>query len=138
MLLQQSCDKFVFMGIIRKTQAADVLLDEFNKDSNAISAINLVKRLSNKINKTTVYRLLDKLEDDGVLHYFLDSKGIKWFAKCMGCSKSEHSDVQPHFQCTDCGSVNCLEVKVTIPEIPNRKVINTHILVLGTCELCLH
>lgn len=55
------------MGIIRKTQAADVLLDEFKKDSNAISAIELIKRLANKINKTTVYRLLDKLEDDGVL-----------------------------------------------------------------------
>ena len=125
------------MGIIRKTYAVDVLLKEFKKDSNAISTIELIKRLANKINKTTVYRLLDKLEDDGILHYFLDSNGLKWFAKCRSCSKSEHRDLHPHFQCTDCGSVDCLEVKVTIPEIPNRKVINSHVLVLGTCELCL-
>lgn len=125
------------MGIIRKTHAVDVLLKEFKKDSNAISTIELIKRLANKINKTTVYRLLDKLEDDGILHYFLDSNGLKWFAKCRSCSKSEHRDLHPHFQCTDCGSVDCLEVKVTIPEIPNRKVINSHVLVLGTCELCL-
>lgn len=124
------------MGIIRKTQAADVLLDEFKKSSNAISAIELIKRLANKINKTTVYRLLDKLEDDGVLHYFLDSNGIKWFAKCLGCSKSEHQDIHPHFQCTHCGSVDCIDVKVSIPVIPNRKIINSHILVLGICELC--
>jgi Fur family ferric uptake transcriptional regulator len=112
------------------------LLDEFKKSSNAISAIELIKRLANKINKTTVYRLLDKLEDDGVLHYFLDSNGIKWFAKCLGCSKSEHQDIHPHFQCTHCGNVDCLDVKVSIPVIPNRKIINSHILVLGICELC--
>ena len=43
------------MGIVRKTQALGLLLNEFNKDSNAISAIELVKRLGDKINKTTVY-----------------------------------------------------------------------------------
>ena len=48
------------MGIIRKTQAVALILDEFNKGSNAISAIELIKRLNKKINKTTVYRLLDK------------------------------------------------------------------------------
>ena len=71
------------MGIIRKTQASKLILNEFQKDSNAISAIELIKRLKSKINKTTVYRLLDKLADDGLLHYFLDMNGVKWFAKCM-------------------------------------------------------
>ena len=50
------------MGVIRKTQAVTLLLDEFEKDSNAISSTELIKRLSSKINKTTVYRLLDKLD----------------------------------------------------------------------------
>ncbi len=91
------------MGIRRKTEAATLLLEEFKKDSNAISAIELIKRLDQKINKTTVYRLLDKLEDDGVIHYFLDTKGIKWYATCSDCSKTQHQDVHPHFQCTECG-----------------------------------
>ena len=52
------------MGIIRKTQASKLILNEFKKDSNAISAIELIKRLKSKINKTTVYRLLDKLADE--------------------------------------------------------------------------
>ena len=38
------------MGIIRKTQAVALILDEFNKGSNAISAIELIKRLNKKIN----------------------------------------------------------------------------------------
>ena len=125
------------MGIIRKTQSAAYLLKEFEKDSKAISTIELVKRLSKKINKTTVYRLLNKLEEDGILHYFLDTKGVKWFAKCKGCSKSKHHDIHPHFQCTECGNVDCIEVDIKVPESPNRKITNAHILVLGQCNLCL-
>ena len=53
------------MGVKRKTEAVTLLLEEFKKDSNAISAIELIKRLDQKINKTTVYRLLDKLEEIG-------------------------------------------------------------------------
>tara|TARA_B100000497_G_scaffold117765_1_gene143346 strand:+ start:3335 stop:3715 length:381 start_codon:yes stop_codon:yes gene_type:complete len=126
------------MGIIRKTQAVSLILDEFSKGSNAISAIELIKRLNKKINKTTVYRLLDKLQDDGLLHCFLDFNGVKWFAKCKCCSKTKHQDLHPHFQCTDCGSVDCLEINITIPEIPNRKIINSHLLVLGKCDLCIN
>ena len=126
------------MGIRRKTEAATLLLEEFKKDSNAISAIELIKRLDQKINKTTVYRLLDKLEDDGVIHYFLDMKGIKWYATCSDCSKTQHQDVHPHFQCTECGTVDCLEIKVPIPNIPNRTIASSQILVVGTCELCLN
>tara|TARA_B100001142_G_scaffold121754_1_gene123694 strand:- start:1279 stop:1659 length:381 start_codon:yes stop_codon:yes gene_type:complete len=126
------------MGIKRKTQAVSLILDEFSKGSNAISAIELIKRLNKKINKTTVYRLLDKLQDDGLLHCFLDFNGVKWFAKCKCCSKTKHQDLHPHFQCTDCGSVDCLEINITIPEIPNRKIINSHLLVLGKCDLCIN
>ena len=126
------------MEIKRKTQAVSLILDEFSKGSNAISAIELIKRLNKKINKTTVYRLLDKLQDDGLLHCFLDFNGVKWFAKCKCCSKTKHQDLHPHFQCTDCGSVDCLEINITIPEIPNRKIINSHLLVLGKCDLCIN
>lgn len=126
------------MGIIRQTLAVKLLLSEFEKESSAISAIELIKRLGSQVNKTTIYRLLDKLEDDGFLHYFLDAKGVKWFAKCEGCSKSNHSDVHPHFQCTECGTVDCLEIQVNLPEILNRKVINSQVLVLGQCDRCLN
>ena len=63
------------MGIIRNTKSVKILLDEFNND-DAVSVIELIRRLKTKLNKTTIYRVLDKLEDDGVLHSFLGNKGI--------------------------------------------------------------
>lgn len=124
------------MGIIRKTKSVDVLLNEFKNDSGAISVIELIKRLNSKLNKTTVYRVLDKLEDDGVLHSFLGNTGLKWYAKCHGCSKSKHTDVHPHFQCLDCGKVDCLDVIVTIPELLKREVVASQVLIQGKCEVC--
>jgi len=124
------------MGIVRKTTSVSLLLNEFDTSSNAISVIELIKRLDSKINKTTIYRVLDKLEDDGTLHSLLDKDGITWYAKCKGCSKSKHLDLHPHFQCTDCGKIDCLPVEIHIPKIPNRKITALQILIQGKCESC--
>jgi Fur family ferric uptake transcriptional regulator len=38
------------MGIVRRTISVELLLNEFEYESNAISVINLIKRLDSKIN----------------------------------------------------------------------------------------
>ena len=125
------------MGVLRKTKSVKIVLNEFDKNSSAISVIKLVERLNSEMNKTTVYRILDKLEDDGVLHSFLGKNGLKWYAKCSGCSSKEHHDVHPHFQCTSCGKIDCLAVNVNIPEIPDYKVELSQVLLHGKCKDCL-
>ena len=126
------------MGVIRKTKSVEALLSEFNTSSTAISAKKLIDRLGNTFNKTTIYRVLDKLEDDGILHSFLGKNGLKWYAKCNGCSSEKHSDVHPHFQCLDCGKVDCLvSIRINLPAIPNRKVALSQLLIQGKCEACL-
>ena len=126
-----------FMGIIRKTKSVKTLLNEFNKNSSAISVTELITRLNSKFNKTTIYRVLDKLEDDGVLHSFLGKNGLKWYAKCNGCTADNHSDVHPHFQCLDCGKVDCLSSRITLPKIPNRKIDLAQFFIQGQCDECL-
>lgn len=125
------------MGIIRKTKSTDVLLAEFEQTSGAISAVELVKRLDSKMNKTTIYRILDRLEDDGVVHSFLALNGIKWYAKCNGCPEKKHIDIHPHFECVECGKVDCVTIDIKIPVIPNRTVISSQILIQGKCEGCV-
>jgi len=125
------------MGIIRKTKSVEVLLNEFNNNSSAISVTKLVTKLNSRFNKTTIYRVLDKLEDDGVLHSFLGKNGLKWYAKCNGCSADKHKDLHPHFQCLDCGKVDCLSFNIETPVIPNRKVNLAQFLIQGQCDECL-
>jgi len=137
LLLQPSCDKFVPMGIIRKTKSVKKILDEFQIESKALSTLDLINRFQAEFNKTTIYRVLDKLEDDGVLHSFQGNNGVKWYAKCEACTEHKHSDIHPHFQCISCGQTDCLDVSVPIPTIPNREVSFSQFLLQGRCEKCL-
>lgn len=125
------------MGVIRKTKSVDTLLQLIEQTKEAVSVVELVDKLQSEMNKTTVYRILDRLEDDGTLHSFIGSDGLKWYAKCKGCSSSQHLDAHPHFQCQDCGKTLCLPMDVTIPTVPNHKVESVSLLLIGSCEDCV-
>ena len=125
------------MVAVDEANNVSALLNEFNHNtSGAISAGSLIKTLGSTYNKTTIYRVLDKLEEDGVLHSFLGKNGIKWYAKCNGCSANKHQDLHPHFQCMDCGKVDCLDFSVNLPEIPNREIVISQLLIQGKCQEC--
>ncbi|MBL6667746.1 MAG: transcriptional repressor [Crocinitomicaceae bacterium] len=125
------------MGIIRKTESVEILLNEFQDTETALSTVELITRLGKFMNKTTIYRILDKLEDDGILHSFIGFDGVKRFARCKSCSKSNHSDVHPHFQCISCGKSECLDIEVNIPQMSNREVLFSQLLIKGKCDLCM-
>lgn len=135
--MQLYCIKFVIMKIVRKTKSVEILLDVFKNTRNAVSVVDLINRYKTQMNKTTIYRILDKLEHDGVVHSFLGVDGLKWYAKCQSCSSHHHFDTHPHFQCQDCGNLDCLNVNITIPSIPNRKIDFAQVLLVGRCDKCL-
>lgn len=124
------------MGIIRKTKSVASILNQFNRRPEAISAKEIIERLDYRFNKTTIYRVLDKLEEDGILHSFLGKNGLKWYAKCHGCSVNNHRDIHPHFQCLHCGKMDCLALSVALPKIDNREIISSQVLIQGKCEDC--
>jgi len=124
------------MAIIRKTKSVKILLKTFEQTDNAISVIELVKQLHQKMNKTTVYRILERLDEAGLLHSFIDKDGLRWYAKCNDCSIGHHIDAHPHFQCNDCGKIECLTFEVTIPKLHNHRIDSAKLLLVGQCENC--
>lgn len=136
MLLQLYCVNFTTMKVVRKTKSVKLLIDTFENSSNAISVVSLIERFKKEMNKTTIYRILDRLEEDGIVHSFIGLDGLKWYAKCNNCSSHHHIDAHPHFQCQDCGQLDCLDADITIPAIPNRKIDFAQVLLVGKCEQC--
>ncbi len=124
------------MGILRKTKSITLILNEFTSETIAIPVTDLINRLSLKINKSTVYRVLEKLEDDGTLYSFNAANGTKYYAKCRCRSKQNITHIHPHFECTGCGKIDCLSMKVEIPIIPDRDILSSQFLFLGRCEYC--
>lgn len=125
------------MAIHRQTSSVKLLWKQFEESKDALSVVDLVKQLKEEMNKTTVYRILDRMEGEGKLHSFTGKDGLKWYAKCQECSAENHIDVHPHFQCNECGRVECLPIDMKIPKVTKHNVQHAQILLLGQCESCL-
>ena len=123
------------MNIERKTKSVELLLNTF-KDLNAISIIDLVQKFKNDMNKTTVYRILDRLERSNILHSFIDNEGLKRYAKNK-VGKSQSANQHPHFLCEECGVSSCISIEMKVPALPNYKIKDSEHLLIGQCKKCL-
>jgi Fur family ferric uptake transcriptional regulator len=125
------------MGIVRKTKAISLLLEMLNNTDEALSVVELVDRLKATINKSTVYRALERMEQDGIVHSIVSKDGLKWYAKCTGCSTECHNDNHAHFQCLQCGKMFCLPIKMEKPVVKNYKIESSEFFLQGKCKVCL-
>ena len=125
------------MSISRKTKAVKLIMDTFNNESNAISVVGLVSIFKQEMNKTTVYRILNRLEESNILHSFVDKDGLKRYAKGSQKEKTiNDGQSHSHFICDDCGISSCLPIKIQIPSITNYKINNSEHLFSGQCADC--
>ncbi|MEO0340778.1 MAG: transcriptional repressor [Bacteroidota bacterium] len=124
------------MGIVRKTKSVKAMLNIFEQTDAAIPVLELIKRLHQEMNKTTVYRILDRLENEGFLHSFVGKDGLRWYAKCKDSPSTPQLDSHPHFQCQVCGKTECLHIDIPIPPISNYKINAAEILLIGQCKDC--
>ena len=122
------------MGVIRNTKAIEELASLFLEDEKALSVIEIVSKFSSKMNKSTVYRALKRLEDDEIIHAFIDGDGLKCYAKNRNSNKKE---VHPHFHCKTCGTSICVPYEYEIPSYQNHKIDSAQILLFGECNKCL-
>ena len=125
------------MGISRKTKTVKLLLNLFDQENKALSVVDLVSIFNEEMNKTTVYRILNRLEESGILHSFTDRNGLKRYAKGNQKPGSvKDSNIHSHFLCNDCGISSCLPLEIPIPSLPNTRIDSSDHLLTGQCENC--
>ena len=125
------------MSISRKTRAVELVLELFREKKYALPVVDIVSIFANRMNKTTVYRILQRLEDSGILHSFMDKEGLKRYAKGdQRKSNSSNQIIHPHFLCDDCGISICLPLEISTPSIPNYTINSSDHLYSGQCQDC--
>tara|TARA_B100001778_G_C18468543_1_gene574652 strand:+ start:279 stop:659 length:381 start_codon:yes stop_codon:yes gene_type:complete len=124
------------MSRYKNTKSVNLIVNAF-KNQNALTVIELINKFKTEMNKTTVYRILERLENSGILHSFLDQSGLRRYAKnneeiTLSNINSKHS----HFLCEDCGVSSCIPLDIKIPSNSNFTIKNSEHLLIGNCNNC--
>ncbi|MFM7758103.1 MAG: Fur family transcriptional regulator, partial [Crocinitomicaceae bacterium] len=96
------------MKTARNTTAKTEIQDLIVTSNVALSHSEVQKSLDGLCDRVTIYRVLERLLEEGIIHKIVNIDGVVKYAGCHKCSvKHIHNHI--HFSCQKCKSVTCLE-----------------------------
>lgn len=128
--------KFLKMKSVRTTIAKTEIQDLIVSSSVALSHSEIQKSLEGLCDRVTIYRVLERLMEEGVIHKIVNVDGVIKYAGCHSCSV-KHSHNHIHFSCQKCKSVTCLDDVEPSFKLPkNYKVSEMNFTLSGLCPQC--
>lgn len=138
--LQHCCVKFSFaMKKPRNTLAKAAILELITSSEVALSHAEIQKMTADLCDRVTIYRILDRLVTEDVVHKIATPEGTVKYASCHHSHEGHHhTHNHVHFSCEKCQSVVCLESvqpTYTLPE--NYLVTEVNFTLSGICPQCV-
>lgn len=120
----------------RNTQAKQEILNVLKESKSALSHEMVQSKIPSNTDRATIYRVLNRFCEDGIVHKIVADDGKKYFALCYDCTKSIHYHDHLHFRCLECGKVECIkgEIRLPLPIGYVSKKFNG--IVSGLCKNC--
>ena len=121
----------------RNTPTKEAVLNLLMNSRNALSQDAIERQLDIEINRATIYRVLNRFCEDGIVHKIVAEDGKQYFAICKKCENPQEV-IQPHFhfRCLSCDTIECLQVPVEC-SVPNGyEIQNANCVLTGTCNNC--
>jgi Fur family ferric uptake transcriptional regulator len=125
---------------LRCTSARVAVLGQLSRSSSPLSHAEIAQALASlDLDRATVYRNLMELSEAGLVSR-LDLGDHVWRFELRTSEPGEAAE-HPHFLCTECGQVSCLdgvEIRVKSPGRAKRSSLGkvTEILLKGRCARC--
>jgi len=120
----------------RNTASKAAILDILRQSTGALSHKEIMSQLDGLCDRVTVYRVLDRLLEEGHLHQVMDIDGTKRFASCTECEDDHHHN-HVHFSCTQCETVTCLDDIQPRIQVPSGYLVKESVFTLsGHCPNC--
>jgi Fur family ferric uptake transcriptional regulator len=124
------------MKTSRNTTAKSEIQQLIISSAVALSHSQIHTSLEGLCDRVTVYRVLDRLLEEGVIHKVVNVDGVVKYAGCHSCSEKHHHD-HIHFSCQKCKSVTCLEDVEPSFTLPKKyKVSEMNFTLSGLCPQC--
>jgi Fur family transcriptional regulator, ferric uptake regulator len=123
----------------RNTTAKREIQELIIASSVALSHSEIQSSLDGLCDRVTIYRVLERLLEEGIVHKIVNTDGIIKYAGCHTClSNHNHTHNHIHFSCQKCKSVTCLENVEPTYKLPNNYVVHEMNFTLsGLCPQCL-
>lgn len=124
---------------LRNTKQLSIILDILKSRKRPVSVPELVKSAQKKapsLNKTTVYRTIEKLIKEGAIEPVMLQEGVVHYELKIEDEGHHHH----HFVCSGCKKIFCLEgcVKNISSLLPEGFRMEGHELTLrGACKDCV-
>ncbi|MDY0779432.1 Fur family transcriptional regulator [Tenacibaculum sp. IB213877] len=120
----------------RNTPTKEAVLDLLLRSGKAMSQDAIQERIDIDINRATIYRILNRFCEDGVLHKIVAEDGKQYFALCVKCDESKKPLHHFHFRCTQCDTIECLPIPVIFSIDTAYSVETVNCVLTGTCKEC--
>ncbi|NHN25411.1 transcriptional repressor [Flavobacterium jejuense] len=119
----------------RKTKSKRDVLEALKSKGSAMSH-EMLEAVVEDYNRATIYRILNRFREEGIVHRIVGVNGKQYFAICTNCEKENHNHNHIHFQCNTCEKVECLneELQINLPKGYVLEGFNG--LVSGLCSNC--
>jgi Fur family ferric uptake transcriptional regulator len=118
---------------IAKTEIQELILSS----KSALSHAEIQSILIGLCDRVTIYRVLERLLEEGLIHKTVNVDGVVRYAGCHSCSE-KHNHNHIHFSCQKCKSVTCLDEVEPSYKLPkNYKVCEMNFTLSGFCPQCL-
>jgi Fur family ferric uptake transcriptional regulator len=121
----------------RNTTAKTEIQELILSSKSALSHAEIQKQLIGLCDRVTIYRVLERLTDEGLIHKVVNVDGVVKYAGCHSCSE-KHNHNHIHFSCQKCKSVTCLENVEPSFKLPrNYTVSEVNFTLSGLCPKCV-
>ncbi|MDR2556464.1 MAG: TonB-dependent receptor plug domain-containing protein, partial [Bacteroidales bacterium] len=123
--------------IKRNTKTKQLVMSVLEKSKTALSHEAIEQKLSEKVDRVTIYRILNGFSEDGKVHKIMSEDGKTYFSPCHQCTNEMHNDNHAHFHCTKCDSITCMKEPLTFQPVPRGYNISSISTILtGICYKC--
>lgn len=119
----------------RNTPSKALILELLREQGVALSQDKVEGALKGTMDRVTVYRVLNRFCEDGIVHRVMADNGKYYYALCSGCGNG-HSHDHFHFRCMACDRVECLERQVQVSLPSGYQAENFGGWVSGRCRQC--
>ncbi len=121
---------------LKQTSTRVALISNIHNYAAAMPYTALQKSL--EADRTTIYRTLNTLMDECIIHKAKEKDNETYYAVCGNeCTSHKHSHNHIHFQCTVCKKVTCETLINEIQlELAKHHIESVEINVNGVCDEC--